>query len=138
MVRSLCTNLCYPMGYHATMGFTSDQLFPVVREATSILESLGFKVRAWVCDGAAPNRKFFKINAINNYDNIGYYTINKYDPTRKIYFISDVPHLLKTTRNNIENSHGNKNTRNLHVSFFKFKLMILKNQTLTIVALLCF
>ena len=40
---------------------------------------------------------------------------DKDDKDRKIYFISDVPHLIKTTRNNLENSHGNTNTRNLHV-----------------------
>ena len=31
-------------------------------------------------------------------------------------FMSDYVHLMKTTRNNIENSHGNTNTKNLHVS----------------------
>ena len=37
-------------------------------------------------------------------------------PFTKIYFICDVPHLMKTTRNNIENSPANLNTRNLMVS----------------------
>lgn len=46
-----------------------------------------------------------------------YYTVNMCDPTRRrIYFICDVPHLLKTTRNNLENSHGNLNSRGLVIN----------------------
>ena len=115
MVRGIFTRLAYPFGYHASTGLSSDQLFPLVWEATRILEMLGLKVRTWVCDGASPNRKFFKVNVIQR-DGINYYwTWNLFAPDRKIYFISDVPHLIKTTRNNLENSHGNNNTRNLHV-----------------------
>ena len=67
MVRGILSKLCYPIGYHASTGFTGDQLFPLVWEATQILEIIGFKVRVWVCDG---DRKCFKINATdedNNY-----------------------------------------------------------------------
>ena len=74
-------------------------------------------VTGYICDGAAPNRRFFLINGLEE-EKRGrqYWTVNSYAPKRKIFFISDVPHLLKTTRNNLENSHGNSNTRNLHVS----------------------
>ena len=116
MVRGIFTNLSYPFGYHASMGFTADQLFPLVWEATRVLEVVGLNVRAWVCDGASPNRKLFKLNRISEEEEDYYWTWNLFDPTRKIYFMSDVPHLMKTTRNNLENSHGNLNTRNLHVS----------------------
>ena len=54
-------------------------------EATRV-ECIGFKVHAWVCDGASPNRNFFKINSIDE----GYWMWNILDMTRKIYFISDV------------------------------------------------
>ena len=57
MVRGICSKLCSPIGYHSSMGFTGDQLFPLVWEATRILEGLGFRVRSWTSDGAAPNRK---------------------------------------------------------------------------------
>lgn len=113
MVRGICSSLCYPFGYHASIGFTGDQLFDIVWEATRVLESIGFKVRAWVCDGAPPNRKLFRMN--ENSKEEFYFTTNQYAPDRKIYFISDTPHLLKTTRNNVENSHGHRNSRNLHV-----------------------
>ena len=55
MVRGIFSNLESTIGYHASCGFTGDQLFPLVWEATRVLEVLGFKVRSWVCDGAAPN-----------------------------------------------------------------------------------
>ena len=119
MVRGIFTNLCYPFGYHASVGFKSDELFPVVWEATGVLESLGFKVRAWVCDGGSPNRRFLKMNAQDDKFNS---VKNIFATDRDIYFFSDVPHLLKTTRNNLENSHGNQNTKNLMVSVFLSRL----------------
>ena len=115
LVRDILFKLCYLIGYHASIGFTGDQLFPLIWEATRILEEIGFKVRVWVCDGATPNGKCFKINANDNNNNY-YCTVNQFAPERDIYFISDVPHLLKTTRNNLENSNGNKNISNLHAS----------------------
>ena len=116
MVRGIFTNLTYPFGYFASAGFTSAQLYPCTLEATRILESIGLLVRAYVSDGASPNRKFYKMLLTDDDDNI-YWTWNPCDNTRKIYFISDVPHLLKTTRNCMENSHWNKDTRNLHVRY---------------------
>ena len=91
MVRGICSRF----GHHASTGFTADQLFPLVLEATRILECIGFKVRAWVCDGASPNRKIFKINHLEQEAGIMYSTVNRFEPSRNIYFISDVPHPLK-------------------------------------------
>ena len=101
-VRGIYTNLESTIGY-------------LVWEATRILEVVAFKVRRWVCDGATPNRAFFKINGVLNQFGTHYYTIYMFSPDRNIYFISDVPHLLKTTRKNLENSHWHMNTRDLHV-----------------------
>ena len=83
-------------------------------EAISIIESIGLKVRVLTSDGAPPNRKFFDMLTVEEEGNI-YWTTNPHDESRKIYFMSDVPHLQKTTRNCLENSHWNKNTRNMHV-----------------------
>eukprot|EP00111_Clytia_hemisphaerica_P017260 TCONS_00051090-protein len=63
MVRGICSNFCTTFGYHAGIGFTGDQFNSLVWEATRVLESIGFYVRAWVCDGASTNRKVFKINS---------------------------------------------------------------------------
>ena len=51
------------------------------------LESIGFKVHKWVCDGAAPKRKFFFINGVEEekrgrQDWAG----NAYALERKIFF----------------------------------------------------
>ena len=117
MVCGFYTNLESTIGYHASRGFTGDQLFQLLWEATRIFEVVGFKVRSWVCDGTTPNRAFFKINGVPNQLGIRYHTINRFSPNRNIYLISDAPRLLKTTRNNLENSHVHmNNTRNLHVS----------------------
>ena len=117
MIREKFSNMECTVGYHASAAFTGDQLFPVVWEAATVLESIGFKVRNWVCVGAAPKRRLFLINGLEE-EKRGrqYRTVNRYAPERKIFFISAVPHLLKTTRNRLENSHGNNNTTNLHVS----------------------
>ena len=61
---------------------------------------------ALTCDGAKPNRRFFSdhfhITCAAN--GVVYKTPNIYRPGNYIYFISDVPHLLKTTRNAWANS----------------------------------
>ena len=109
--------------YFSSRGFTSDQLFPVTWRAIRILEAIGLEVVAVVCDGATPNRRFFRTHAIENGLNMSeegvvYWVTNRYDLSRKIFFFSD-PHLTKTIRNNFENSggHGGHNyTRNLMVS----------------------
>lgn len=123
MVRGLLKRFQYPIGYFSGCGFSSDQLFPVTWKAVQILETIGLEVAAIVCDGAAPNRRFLKIHELDeNFnksdDGVIYWAQNRYDPTRKIYFFSDPPHLIKTIRNNFENSHGRNNTRNLMVCYF--------------------
>ena len=90
MIRGTFSNLECTVGYHASAGFTGDQLFPVAWEETRVLESIGFQVRKWVCDGAASNRRFFLINDMEE-EKRGrqYWTVNRYAPERKIFFISD-------------------------------------------------
>ena len=114
MVRGIFSNLSYPFAFFASTGFTASQLYPCTIEATKVLTCLGFHVRAYVSDGASPNRKFYKI--ISPEDEVYYWTWNIFETGQKIYLFSDVPHLLKTTRNCLENSFWNKLTRNMHVS----------------------
>lgn len=110
LVRGIFTSLTYPLAYFGSSGATASQLYPCLIEATRILEGIGFKVRAFIADGATPNRKCFDIMVSTDF----YKTINPFDHTRYIYFFSDVPHLLKTTRNCLENSGWNSKTRNMH------------------------
>ena len=83
-------------------------------------EPLGYlkqlEVVAIVCDWATSNRRFFRIHAIENGLNMSegvvYWVTNCYDLSRKIFF-SDPPHLIKTIRNNFENSGGHNYTRSV-------------------------
>ncbi|CAC5389786.1 THAP9 [Mytilus coruscus] len=114
MVRGVATDLKFPLAGFATLSITADFLYPIIWKAIRILET-GFaqlKVLFLTCDGASANRKFFNIHGqVNEFI---HYTNNPYaDDERKLYFISDVPHLVKTTRNCFSNSYSHKNTRKM-------------------------
>ncbi|XP_022107675.1 uncharacterized protein LOC110988468 [Acanthaster planci] len=114
MLRGIFSSLHAPVGYYPTTGVTSDQLYACLYEAILYVETAGFKVRALVSDGASPNRKFYRIHADKcSQSNPTYSTTNPFDPSRDIYFVCDVPHLIKTTRNNWENSGWHNKTKNL-------------------------
>ena len=83
MVRGIFSNLAYPSRYFAGDGFTADQLYPCVIEATKVLEYLGLKVRDFTKDGASPNRKFFKMVPEDVHGNL-FSTHNPFDKARKI------------------------------------------------------
>ena len=94
-------------------------MFPLLWKAISICELDSLKVVAVTCDGAFPNRKLFKMHfPMTNEDDMNpdvdvtYKTINLFSKEKRfIYFISDVPHLIKTARNCLSNSGSNGCTR---------------------------
>ncbi|XP_033114332.1 uncharacterized protein LOC117114750 [Anneissia japonica] len=106
MLRGIFCKLHAPVGYYPTKGASSDELFSCLWEAVEYVETAGFRVRAFISDGASRNRKFYRLHSTPGSTSITYVTHNEIDPTRNIYFICDVPHLMKTTRNNFENSKG--------------------------------
>ena len=95
-------------------------------EATQVLKSIGFLVRASVSDEASPNKNFYKM-MVQRDENM-FYTVNPFDRSRRVYFVSDVHYLLKTTRNCFENSCWNNQTRNLHASIERLLQFLLKSQ----------
>ena len=99
------------------IGVSGHDLHAIVWEAIRRVEQIGLPVVALVSDGAQPNRKFYRdhyhSSCVKN--GILYKTPNIYRPGKYVYFISDVPHLLKTTRNAWENSRE-KGTRKLWVN----------------------
>ena len=120
MVSGLFQHLAFPLAYFAGVGFTCDQLYNVMWQAVGYLEAIGLQVRFFCSDGASPNRSFYNLHCLEDKINVSsdgvlYWTWNLYAPcqTRKVFFISDVPHLMKTTRNCFSNSHAHSNTRNL-------------------------
>ena len=98
MVRGVFSSLRFPYGHFPTHDIKGTKLYSIVWEAIERLERLGFKVVALTSDGASPNRKFFNMHSTNK--KVCYKTANPYtEENRNIYFFSDVPHLMKTTRN---------------------------------------
>lgn len=115
MVRGLFSSLEFPYAQFPVATASGEVLYPIVWHCVEHLEMIGFKVLALVCDGASPNRKFFKMHCIDDKE-LTYKVKNIYaDGDRPIFFVSDVPHLLKTTRNSWANSHAHSNSRKLWV-----------------------
>ena len=109
----------FPYAHFATESLSGDLLFPIVWEAVRQLECMGFKVIAITADCASLNRKFFRMHASDTTSGVVYKTKNPYaSDDRDIYFISDPPHLMKTTRNCWSHSYAHGMTRQLWVSTF--------------------
>ena len=120
MIRGIFTPLSEVFAHYPCQGFTSYQLYWTIWRAVGVLEKARFKVRAFCSDGASPNRKFYRLHQEHRLQQYSkepcYYTTNLYARSRKIFFICDPPHLMKTFRNNWENSRWNKKSRNLQVN----------------------
>lgn len=108
MVRGLSQRLEYPVAHFATSNLTAEQLYPMVWEVVGVLEASDLKVMIITADGASTNRKFFRLHrdpsGSNVLNGVVYKTINVHAPEREVYFMSDVPHLIKTVRNCWEKS----------------------------------
>ena len=122
MIKGIFTSLEFPYAHFPTSNLTGEQLCPILWEAIERLEHLDFEVLVVVGDGASVNRKMFRLHAMHSsknspYDPL-YKTANPYtNENREIFFMSDVPHLIKTTRNNWSHSTLN-GSRKLWVSNF--------------------
>jgi hypothetical protein len=110
MVRALGGKLDYPLAHFSTSALSGEQLFSIVWEVIEAVESTGLQVIVITGDGASQNRKLFRLHADPSGSNVSngivYKTKNIFAPERDIYFFSDVPHLLKTTRNCWEKSRN--------------------------------
>ena len=117
MIRGIFSNLNFPYAHFPSEGATADQIFPLAWDAVKNLEECGFKVMVMTCDGASSNRKFFRMHSTQNRKGkVTYHTRNPYSQdSRDIYFMCDVPHLIKTTRNCWSNSFAHSHTRALWV-----------------------
>ena len=97
----------------------AEHLFDIVWEAIERIEHKKLKVIVVCSDGASTNRKLFRMHGESScqpYHPV-YKTTNRYsEEERPVFFMSDVPHLLKTTRNNWSHSFGHGYKRKLWVS----------------------
>ena len=119
LLRRVVNPFKFSLATFATTGATSSQMFPLLWKAISICELNSLKVLAVTCDGASPNRKLFRMHFpmtkeddINPDTDVTYQTVNLFSSEKRfIYFISDVPHLMKTARNCLYNSGKGRYTR---------------------------
>ena len=115
MVKSIVNPLSISLATFATTGVSSFQLMPIFWKANRYLEKINLKVISATADGASPNRKFFRIHKFMDGDagkNVVYRAQNIYAKEKRfIFFFSDVPHLIKTSRNCIANSGAGRATR---------------------------
>ena len=119
MVRGIFSKLEFPYVQFPCASTSGDVVFPLVWECIKRLEACGLKVIATTADGASANRKFFKMHkqASGKDDEVVYKTVNVYSPEkRSLFFISDVPHLIKTVRNCWSNSFAHTHTRTMKVN----------------------
>lgn len=119
LVRGVFIRMQFPYAQYPTADLTADLLYPIVWEVVRSLECAGFKVISLTGDKASVNRTFFRMNQSKKSRSLVYKVRNPYSIDKSyIYFISDVPHLIKTTRNCWSNSFGHSYKRALWVSTF--------------------
>ena len=116
MVRGLFFKFDFPLAHFSTEGVTGNLLYPIICEGIRIVASTGLKVIAITADGASPNRKFFRMHGSSK-DGVVYKTKNVHaSDDRDVYFFSDPPHLIKTTRNCLSHSNHASSSRSMWVS----------------------
>ena len=117
LIHSIVNPVKFSVANFATDGISASQMFPLLWKAISICAKSSLKVIAVTCDGASPNRKLFQMHwhliqddDMNPETDVTYRTCNLFSGTenRFLYFISDVPHLLKTAQNCLLNSGSGK------------------------------
>ena len=114
MLRGVFFKLDFPLAHFSCTDLTGDQIFPIVWDGVRLVESIDLKVLFITADGASSNRRFFRMHkgcsgtpttstteSEVEHSDVVYRTKNRYasDEDRWLYFISDPPHLIKTTRN---------------------------------------
>ena len=93
LIKSIVNPLSYSFATFGTTGATSFHIFPLFWKAVNYLERINLKVISTTCDGASPNRKFFRMHQPLQGDSdkdVVYRTINIYSKnidTRFIYFL---------------------------------------------------
>ena len=99
MIRGLFSNISFPYAQFPCTELSGYHLYNIFWEAVGRQELCGFRVMGLICDGLSANRRLFRISSSET-AGIPYKVLNPYsDNGRYIYFFSNPPHLMKTTRN---------------------------------------
>ena len=117
MVRGVFIKLKFPYAQYATADLSADLLYPIVWEVVRNLECAGFKVISLTGDKASINQTFFRMNQSKKKGRSMVHKIRNFfsRDERDLFFISDVPHLIKTARNCWSNSFGHSYKRAMWV-----------------------
>lgn len=106
MVKGICTKVKDVCAVYTSAALTKEELFERAWEVIRNCELAGIKILALICDGSSTNRAFFQMHkpVTELPSGLVFDTVNVCAPERKLFFISDVPHLLKTLRNSFSKS----------------------------------
>ncbi|KAE8740549.1 hypothetical protein FOCC_FOCC013930 [Frankliniella occidentalis] len=117
MIKGISNGIKEVVATFTTGTLTANQLYVWTWQVIGALERSGIAVVAYVSDGSSVNRSFIKkhIPASIHESGIIFSTVNLAARDRNLYFIADVPHLLKTIRNCFLNSRwdGKKSRRKM-------------------------
>eukprot|EP00731_Ephydatia_muelleri_P000111 Em0001g111a len=130
MVRGLFTALKFPYAQFPCTDLSGDKFFPLVWNAVSCLENLGFTVVALCCDGLSANRKFFRLQDAGSEAPV-HRVVNPYAHDSEkccIFFLSDPPHLMKTVRNCWSNPKRRLWCNGMPISWDHLKELYTKNR----------
>jgi hypothetical protein len=117
MIKGVSNGIKEVVATFAVKNLSANQLKDWTWHVIGDLEKHGIFIIAVVCDGSSVNRFFFKKHkpATQHESGITFDTWNRAARHRKLFFIADVPHLLKTIRNCLLNSRwdGKKSRRKM-------------------------
>lgn len=96
MLRGLFSNWKYVLNFFVTeKGMTGKTLKKIIEKNLKITKELGLRTKAVVCDQGSGNTKAFKLFGVTPEKPFAIID------GEKIYFLYDVPHLIKSVRNNL-------------------------------------
>ena len=100
MIKGVSSGIKEVVATYAVANVSVNQMYIWTWDVIGSLEISGIAVIAFVSDGCTVNRAFIKkhkpVTILPN--GVIFDTVNKAAPHRVLYFLSDVPHLLKTIR----------------------------------------
>ena len=109
LIRGVASDVKVVVASYAVDLLTKEQLYAWSWEVIAECEAAGIAIIAFVMDGSPVNRAFIKMHIPATHEgNVIFDTVNKSAPERNLYFIADLPHLMKTIRNCFLSSTGIK------------------------------
>lgn len=119
MVKGISVGIKEVIASYPVANPSASQMYMWTWQVIGALERSGVPIIAFVCDGFSTNRAFIRMHkpATPTASGVIFDTINKAARGRKLFFISDVPHLLKTLRNCFMNSRWDNKKSRRHMMY---------------------